>query len=194
MRDMTIYLYVLPTAYEDLLKVGISADPLVRAHAFSRRYYESFDLAASMLVEFDRRSEARRRESALHRLLRRCNADQPLLVPRSAAGHTEWYRGACADVRGEIEADRERGYMVHAPGLQWWRTRLRQQEPLLYEWASRMLAESPDGVLDADRLQQLADVVDAWPALGLALGDVLPPSLLHWYRLHRLAGQPGLAP
>ena len=61
------YLYVLPLLGEDIAKLGISVDPLARVRAFSRRYYECFDLERSSLVGFDSVAEARRAETALHR-------------------------------------------------------------------------------------------------------------------------------
>jgi len=51
------YLYLLPLAYEDILKLGIARDSFVRALAFSRRYYEFFDLSRAVLVEYDSRKE-----------------------------------------------------------------------------------------------------------------------------------------
>ena len=119
------YLYVLPTAYEDILKLGIAKDPFARALAFSRRYYEFFDLSRAMLVEFDSRREAQARETALHRRLDEWNAMQPITVRSAAAGKTEWYRGAYDALRAQIENDRAEGCVVHAPALPWWQARLR---------------------------------------------------------------------
>ncbi|MBB6064994.1 GIY-YIG nuclease family protein [Pseudoxanthomonas broegbernensis] len=120
MRFRTCYLYVLPLAYEDILKLGISHDPLARAQAFSRRYYEFFDLSRSLLVEFDSRREAQARETELHRKLRDWNAVQPITVPGVAEGKTEWYRGAYAALLADISDDAASGYTVHAPALGWW--------------------------------------------------------------------------
>lgn len=99
------YLYVLPLAYEDILKLGISRDPFARALAFSRRYYEFFDLSRSLLVEFDSRRQAQARETVLHRRLRDWNAMQPITVPRAAAGKREWYRGAYDTMLAQVETD-----------------------------------------------------------------------------------------
>ncbi|MFS6706530.1 GIY-YIG nuclease family protein, partial [Staphylococcus aureus] len=118
------YLYVLPTTYEDILKLGIAKDPFARALAFSRRYYEFFDLTRALLVEFDGRKEAQARETALHRHLGEWNAMQPITVRCAAAGKTEWYRGGYDVLRAEIESDRARGCIVHAPALPWWQARL----------------------------------------------------------------------
>src|SRR5690606_33607656 len=143
------YLYILPLLNEDVAKVGISVDPLARVRAFATRYYECFDLERSGLVGFDSVAEARRRETALHRQLRPWNAARPLTVPLRAGGHTEWYRGAAALLREEAEADRGRGLVVHQPAGDWWRERLLQERPLLFEWAEQYLLE-----LSAEALAQ----------------------------------------
>src|SRR5690606_27019927 len=143
------YLYILPLLNEDVAKVGISVDPLARVRAFAARYYECFDLERSGLVGFDSVAEARRRETALHRQLRPWNAARPLTVPLRAGGHTEWYRGAAALLREEAEADRGRGLVVHQPAGDWWRERLLQERPLLFEWAEQYLLE-----LSAEALAQ----------------------------------------
>ena len=191
---MTCYLYVLPLAYEDFLKVGISSDPLARIRAFSRRYYESFNLARSLLVEFDSRREAQARETALHRLLRPLNASQPITVPNRAAGGTEWYRGAYDTLGAEVERDRRAGHVVHAhaSGLDWWRARLARERDTLYEWAGQLLRESNGDLPTGDRLQLLADALDAWPSVGLEIGDALPPEFAQWYGDHRSAWDRGL--
>ena len=183
---MTCFLYVLPLAYEDFLKVGISSDPLMRIRAFSRRYYESFDLARTLLVEFDSRREAQARETALHRLLRPLNAAQPITIPHCAAGGTEWCRGAYDALCREVERDRHAGHVVHT-GIEWWRTRLEGERDVFYEWASELLCDGPAEPTTYDRLQRLADALDAWPSLGLCIEDALPPEFARWYRDHRAA-------
>lgn len=191
------YLYILPLAGEDLLKIGIASDPLARAQAFSRRYYDTFDLARSLLVAFDTRREAQARETALHRRLREWNAPQPITVPLRAAGLTEWYRGAHAELEAEVAADRERGLEVHHGALDWWRQRLQRERGALYEWAAQLQRDADDaggqGALPLQRLQLLADALDAWPALGIALDeDALPPALAAWYARYREAWRTGL--
>lgn len=184
---MTCFLYVLPLAYEDFLKVGISSDPLMRIRAFSRRYYESFDLARTLLVQFDSRREAQARETALHRLLRPLSATQPITIPHCAAGGTEWYRGAYDALCRDVERDRLAGHVVHGPGLDWWRARLEQARGALYEWAAQLLRESHGDLPTGERLQLLADALDAWPALGLCADDALPEVVRRWHRDHRAA-------
>lgn len=182
------YLYVLPLLNEDIAKLGISADPLVRVRAFSARYYECFDLERSSLVGFDSVAEARRSETALHRQLRAWNAPRPLTVPLRAGGHTEWYRGASARLREESECARTRGHPVHQPAGEWWRQRLRQEQPLLYEWGELCLRDLPEDALpQSDLWQGIVDVLDAWPAMGLRVDDALPEALAQAYRRYRSA-------
>lgn len=185
MNARDCFLYVLPLAGEALMKVGISVDPLARAAAFHSRYYEYFELSESLLVGFDTPAEARRRETALHRMLRSWNATQPLAVPGRAGGHTEWFRGAYPLLREEVEQDRMRGHAVHAPATDWWRQRLQRQRADVYEWACQWLRDFPDEETWPAHWRAIADPLDAWPALGLPLDDVLPPRLARWYGRYR---------
>lgn len=168
------YLYVLPTAYEDILKLGIANDPFARALAFSRRYYEFFDLSRALLVEFDNRKEAQARETALHRYLEEWNAMQPITVRNAAAGKTEWYRGAYATLRAEIENDKARGCIVHAPALPWWQARLRAERDRLYDWIVMLTRDEVCPLPLQERRQLLADVLDAYAQLGVAFKDAVP--------------------
>lgn len=187
MRATRCYLYVLPGFHEDIVKLGISHDPLARVRAFASRYYESFDLARSLLVAFDTRAEAQARETRLHRQLRQWNAVQPTTIPRRAAGHTEWYRGAYLRLAEEVDADRGLGHVVHAPAHGWWRDRLCEERDTLYEWSSQHWDAMS---LDADPAvvwRNMVDVLDAWPAMGLSLDDVMPPEVARKYAGHRAA-------
>lgn len=168
------YLYVLPLAYEDILKLGISRDPFTRAMAFSRRYYEFFDLSRSLLVEFDSRKQAQSRETALHRQLRDWNAMQPITVPRAAAGKREWYRGAYDTVLAQIERDETEGRIVHRPALPWWQARLGAERERMCEW----LAQVPRECAGELRTRMIADALGGYVALGVSLRDVLLPDAL----------------
>lgn len=171
-------LYVLPLAYEDILKLGISRDPFARAFAFSRRYYEFFDLSRSLLVEFDSRKEAQARETALHRTLREWNAMQPITVPGAAAGKREWYRGAYATVLAQVACDEAEGRVVHAPALPWWQARLRAEREKLYEWIIWLTRDEACPLPRHERRQQLADVLDAYTQLGVPLDDGISVELV----------------
>lgn len=173
------YLYLLPLAgHEDILKLGISHDPLARALAFARRYYEFFDLDRSVLVECDSRKEAQARETALHRHLGDWNAVQPITVRDAAAGKTEWYRGAYDALLGEIERDQAQGHIVHRPALPWWQARLRVEREKLYEWIVWLMRDDACPLPAHERRQRLADVLDAYAQLDVPLEDAVPPELL----------------
>jgi hypothetical protein len=188
------YLYVLPLQHEDILKLGISVDPLARARAFARRWYECFDVSRSILVGFDSVPEARRREAGLHRQLRPWRGPCPLTVPVQAGGHTEWYRGALPVLHEEAGRDRERGHPVHLPALEWWRRRLQEEQPLLYEWAQQCLADvHEDGLQQTPLWPGIVDVLDAWPALRLGLDGALPDPLAAAYRDYRDAWRQSLS-
>jgi len=166
------YLYVLPLAYEDILKLGISRDPFARALAFSRRYYDFFDLSRSVLVEFDSRRQAQARETGLHRQLRDWNAAEPITVRRAAAGRREWYRGAYDTLLAQIENDGNEGRVVHRPALPWWRARLRTERDRLYEWIPLLVRDESCPL--RERQQQLTDILDAYARLDVPLKGAVP--------------------
>ena len=187
------HLYVLPAFHEDIAKLGISVDPLARVRAFSGRYYECFDLGRSLLVGFDSVAEARRRETALHRRLRPWNAPAPLTVARLAGGGTEWYRGAWPLLLEAAAEDAARGHPAWLPAEAWWRERLRAEEERLYEWAEACLRDvCADEALAPERWSAIANVLDAWPALGLEVETALPEAMARRYRAHRDAWRSGL--
>ncbi|WP_202845676.1 GIY-YIG nuclease family protein [Luteimonas saliphila] len=187
------HLYVLPLVHEDIAKVGISVDPLARVRAFAARYYECFDLAGSVVIGFDRVAEARRRETQLHRQLRAWNAPPPLVDALRAGGVTEWYRGCASILRAEAERDAGRGHVVWMPALAWWKRRLLAEQPLLFEWAEHCLRDLPeDAPVPSAAWSRIVDVLDAWPALGLAVEDALPPHMARRYLTYRSGWRCGL--
>jgi hypothetical protein len=180
------HLYVLPLFCEDMAKIGISVDPLARAQSFSARYYDCFDLARSLVARFEDVAGARRCETALHRRLREWNAPAPLTVAASAGGRTEWYRGAMSLVADALAGEAGQGHAVWAQALDWWRSRLRAQEALLYEWAEACLRDvAGDEPMPAQVWRRVVDVLDAWPALGLEIVHALPPAMARRYGLYR---------
>lgn len=183
------YLYAFPCAYEDLLKLGISRDPLDRIQAFSRRYFEFFDLQRGWLLETDSVREAQGLETGLRRSLRMLNAPAPLLVPDRAAGATEWYRGASPLLDDAREVWMAQGYTVHRPLETWLRARLEARRGDLYVWTERMLAAAEAGPVDTPPAgdqaplphRMLRDALDGYAALGISLEDALPPAVSDWY-------------
>ena len=79
---------------EDMIKVGLSHDPLARLSAFHPRWFEAFDLEHSLLIETETRRDAQELETALHRKLIDHNCPQPMTMRAEVGGGTEWYRGA----------------------------------------------------------------------------------------------------
>ncbi len=182
------YVYVVPCAYEDLLKLGFSRDPLARLQSLHPRYYEFFDLDRGFLVETDAVAEARSLELRLRRTLAEHNAPAPLTIRHAAGGHTEWYRGAYDALGAETERLAGQGSIVHRPLSEWLRTGLLAQRDLLFSRACALL-EGVEGEPDAlDRPDMSAirqgalDTFDAYRRLGLPLQDCLPPALMDWYQ------------
>lgn len=182
------YVYVFPCAYEDLLKLGFSRDPLARLQALHPRYYEFFDLHRGFLIETDTVAEARALELRLRRALTEHNAPSPLTVRRAAGGHTEWYRGAYDALTADMERQAGQGSIVHRPLSAWLRVGLLAQRDLLFARACALL-EGVQGDPDAlDRpgmsavRQSALDTLDAYRSMDLPLHDCLPAALLDWHQ------------
>jgi hypothetical protein len=185
------YVYVLPCVGEDLLKVGFSRDPLQRMQTLHARWFEFFDIEAGFLIEADRVRDARRIEQLMARHALAHRAPAPLVVPRRAAGHTEWYRGARALLAEAAIALRDgQGYALHSPLRAWLRERLERQRDLLYDWTGHQL----DGLEVATSLASgqaqaiarvLRDALDAYLALDLPLDGSVPRAVLDWHREQR---------
>ena len=182
------YVYVLPCAYEDLLKLGFSRDPLARLQTLHPRYYEFFDLDRGFLFETDTVAEARRLELRLRRALAEHNAPAPLTIRRAAGGHTEWYRGAYGALREEMERQAGEGGIVHRPLSAWLHADLLAQRDLLFARASALLegVEGDPDVLDRPEMsvvrQNALDTIDAYRALRLPLEECLPAALMDWHQ------------
>jgi hypothetical protein len=182
------YVYVLPCLGEDLLKLGMSRDPLDRFQTLHPRWFEFFDLDAARLVETDSVREARAIETRLRRALRLHNAPAPLLVSPVAGGHTEWFRGAVDMLERETDALQAAGMRVHAPARPWLREALEKRGGLLFHWSSRMLeAIDPDfapalSSRPPTSLERtLRDALDACDTLGIDPGPLVPAKVLAWW-------------
>ncbi|MFD0740381.1 GIY-YIG nuclease family protein [Lysobacter koreensis] len=175
------YLYVLPCAYEDILKLGLSRDPLSRMQALHRRYFDFFDLDRAILVETDKVREARDLELALGRAIKDHSAPAPLIVRREAAGHTEWYRGAHEALARQAQALSEQGYVVHRGLHAWVRRGLLARSEQLHTWSQAVLAliECTD---DTALPSAVRDTLDAYVAFGIELEPRLPDALWRRYR------------
>lgn len=193
------FLYVLPCAYEDFAKLGITADPIARMSAFSHRYYEFFDLDSGWLVEAESTREARGWETRWKRALRNHAAPAPLLVPGQAGGHTEWLRGALpalALARDELAGQ---GFQVHAPLTEWVRARLLAWSENLDALEQAIVARF--GPVEAwpsasmhPSLAALRDVLDGYRTLALPLDAVISAALGQWLSRNSLSScQRGMA-
>ncbi|ROU06312.1 GIY-YIG nuclease family protein [Lysobacter enzymogenes] len=182
------FVYVLPCAYEDLLKIGHSRNPLERAQALQPRYFEFFDLDRAFAAEVDKVREARALEHALHARLREHNAPAPLTVRAQAAGLGEWYRGAWAQLQDEAARWQAQGHRLHRPLSAWFARELAGQGEALYARAEALLSQlqGDTAPLDDPALaplrRNLLDTLDAHRALAGDLDRRLPAALLDWYR------------
>lgn len=187
------FVYVLPCAYEDLLKLGFSRSPLTRVQALQARYFEFFDLDRGFLIETETVRDARALELRLRHALVEHNAVAPLTIRREAAGHSEWYRGAYAALAEEAERLHGLGHTLHRPLRAWLALELAGQGDYLFERGTALLAllQGEPDYLQRPELRglrrQVEDVLDAHTALEIDLEPRLPPSLLHWYRGDRPA-------
>jgi hypothetical protein len=183
------YVYVLPCRDEDILKVGFSRDPLDRFRTLHPRFFEFFDLDRGLLIHTDRLRDARRIERLFITTFADFRAPAPLVVPRSAAGHTEWYRGAWLPV--SVLAHKlcvQEGLTLHAPLRDWVRARFDEWSDLLFGWSSRMLEmieyqhfNIPLDQRNGRGEKVLRDALDAYVALGNDLQALVPEPVLDWY-------------
>jgi hypothetical protein len=189
------YLYVLPCAYEDILKLGFSRDPLGRMQALHPRWFEFFDLDRAFLVEAETVRDARDLELGLGRVISEHNAPAPLVIRREAAGHTEWYRGAYDALATTAHALAAGGYAMHAPLRPWLRERLVERSDRLFSWALAMLPPAerealtvPCGIATGEPSRVVRDVIDGYHALGVDLEPLLAPEVMAWYCHRRVSG------
>jgi len=180
------YLYVLPCAYEDILKLGFSRDPLERMQSLHPRWFEFFDLDRAFLVEAETVRDARDLELGLAGVVADHNAPAPLVVRREAAGHTEWYRGAYDALATTAQALAAGGYVMHSPLRPWLRQRLMERSDRLFSWTLAVLsADALDGVVVDSAARAVADALDAFASMDIDLDPLLAPPVLEWHRSMR---------
>lgn len=181
------YLYVMPCACEDQLKLGFSRNPLDRLQALHRRWFEVFDLDRAFIIETETVRDARALELSLRRQLVVHNASPPLTVRRGAGGHTEWYRGAYDALAAAAVALSQGGYVVHDPLRPWLRQALVERSELLYSWSGAMLSleelEHPADGIATENQRVVCDALDACLAFGIDLERMLPDPVLRWHRV-----------
>lgn len=183
------FVYVLPCRDEDLLKVGFSRDPLDRMRTLHRRYFEFFDLDRGLLIDTDHLRDARGIERLFINTFADCRSPAPLVVPQSAAGRTEWFRGVSP--QAEVLARQvcaKQGFGLHAPLSSWLRERFGEWSELLFGWSTRMLEmieyeyfNAPPHERNGRVEKVLRDVLDAYIALEVDIQTLVPASVLAWY-------------
>jgi len=182
------YLYVLPCAYEDILKLGFSRDPLERMQSLHPRWFEFFDLDRAFLVEAETVRDARDLELGLANVVAEHNAPAPLVIRREAAGHTEWYRGAYDALATTAEALAAGGYVVYAPLRPWLRDRLVERSDRLFSWTLAVLSpEDLEATVVSAASRAVVDALDAYRDLDIDLEPCLPPQVLAWHRAIRIS-------
>ncbi len=184
LRWARCFVYVLPCAVEDHLKLGFSRDPLDRFQALHRRYFEVFDLDRAFLIETETVRDARAIELALARSIKLHNAPAPLTVRHEAAGHGEWYRGAYAPLAQAALTLQAQGHTLHQSLRPWLQQALLARRDLLYSWSQAMLtpAELDTPAISTPGQGVVRDALDAYVAFGIALEPVLPEEVLRWHR------------
>lgn len=183
------FVYVLPCRDEDLLKVGFSRDPFTRFSTLHRRFFDFFDLERGMLLDAEGVGDARRIERRLIETFADQRAMAPLVVPVSAAGHTEWYRGVYDEVTALLDTvARDEGFRLSRSLVPWLRGHLEARADLLHDWSSRIVDtldwaahNAPDDP-GAGRLRRaLIDTLDLFVAAGLPVEPLLPDRVFDWY-------------
>lgn len=183
------YVYVLPCHDEDLLKVGFTRDPLQRFHTLHRRFFSFFDLECGLLIETEHLREARRIERLFIEKWPEHQASAPLVIAKSAGGHTEWFRGIHGLVNDfAVRLATRYGHKVHAPLRGWIAERFMERSGVLYDWSRRLLdfievqaiyapSETGKGIYAV----ALRDALDACHAVGMDLPSMVPSTVLEWY-------------
>lgn len=187
------FVYILPCAGENMLKIGFSRDPMQRLHALHRRFFQFFDLDRGLLIETDRVRAARAIERALITAFANDRAPVPLLVAQEAGGETEWFRGVHAEAVDQARslASKE-GLVIHDPLSRWLCGQL--QTDVLYDWSLRMLdaIEFEEHNVPAEQQSRrcdraLRDILDLCANLHVNLAGVVADRVLRWH-----AREPGL--
>jgi hypothetical protein len=183
------FVYVLPCRDEDLLKLGFSRDPFTRFSTLHRRFFNYFDLDRGLLLDAERVSAARRIERRLIEAFREYHAVAPLVVPSSAGGHTEWYRGASPGVSGllrDIAADE--GLPLQEGLRPWLHGHLAARADLLHDWSLRIVEtlawaehNAPGDPGTARLVRALTDTWALFEAAGMDVHGLVPRLVADWY-------------
>jgi hypothetical protein len=172
------FLYVLvATGPDDLLKVGLTHAPLPRWSAFHPRWFEAFDLDATLLVETETRADAQALETALHRRLVEHACPAPLTFRTAAGGETEWFRGAYDVARAFVDERERAGHVVHRDAYRVLAPAMREQATKLAGLIHEAHGLHASGWLAPAQRAAIRDLVDAHRAFGADLDALVPASV-----------------
>ncbi len=161
------FVYILPLAGpEDLLKVGLTHDPLARWPAFHSRWFEEFDIDRAMLLETESRKDAQMLETRLRRELVEFNCPAPLTIRVQAGGQREWHRGAYELARRFV-FDRElEGYFVRSSARELLTESMHEMAGSTNALLHQAVSDFQAGQLSASQMAALGNLVDAHRAFG----------------------------
>ena len=172
------FLYVLAVAGpEDLVKIGITRDPLARWSAFHPRWFEEFNLHNSLLVETDTRQEAQRIETRMHRALREHACPMPLTFSHAAGGRTEWFRGVTRQAYKEVGALRAAGFVSHLSAHPFIARQMSEHRHRIFDTVAGAYARHLDGTLPPAAREALRHGLDAHRTFGADLTEILTPEM-----------------
>lgn len=169
------YLYVLRVSGpEDLIKVGLTRDPLARWSSFHPRWFENFNLDHSHLVETETRQDAQRLETQMHRVLKVHSCPMPITFSRNSGGRTEWYRGAAHAASAAIKNLDAEGYTTHSTARPLIATQMTGVKEHLYGWVMDAYARHCEGTLDVQTHAAISNLVDAHRNFGADIEEMFP--------------------
>ena len=197
--DPAWFVYLLALGDCSAFKVGFSCNPFQRIHTFSRRYYERFDVAQSLLLRLDAEADARAIEATLKSEFAPFRTDSPDWVPLEAGGHTEWFSAVqlrSAEERLRSFLDQHEGSQVIDAGT-YIRGELQRQSGAFEPWAWHQAQQACDASASAYTLgsartiaESLRDWLDAYSFFGVALFSDDPAVLQFVWSIARPSPNP----
>ncbi len=162
---------------EDMIKVGLSHDPLSRFSAFHPRWFEAFDLEQSLLIETETRRDAQELETALHRKLIDHNCPPPMTMRAEVGGGTEWYRGAYGAALEYTRLAAAKGYVVHVPARGWFAKAMKSRVDNLVGLVDQAMRNGMAEGLTPMQKNALRAIVDAHVEFNKEILARLPSNL-----------------
>lgn len=169
------FLYVLlSSGPEDLLKVGMTHNPLERWSFFHPRWFKAFDLDHSLLVETETRADAQGLETSLHRALVAHQCPMPLTMFVGAGGATEWYRGAYSAARGFVDKCEIQGYVIHRQARAWLAPAMTEALGRLDGIVRHAFESHCAGVLTSAQTEKVRALVESHQDFGADIESMFP--------------------